>query len=120
MRLVNRLVGGGIAIVALACVIVQEPAVAQNSQVAQGREVYMARCEFCHGEGLQKGGTMALQGRYQGSVPAVLHQRTNLTAEYIRVVVRTNTNGMAPVRITEVNEQQLDALIAYLTRNNDD
>jgi len=120
MRLTNCLIGSSVAIVAVACAVAQESSVAREPIVAQGREVFMARCEYCHGQGLQKGGTMALQGRYQGAVPAVLDQRTNLTPEYIRAVVRTNTNGMSPIRITEVDEQQLDAVIAYLMRNNND
>ena len=119
MKTINVLVGGAVAIVAAACAVAQESGGDRDAVVAQGREVYLARCEYCHGEGLQKGGTMALQGRYQGAVPAILDRRTNLAAEYIRTVVRTNTNGMAPVRITEVDQQQLDALIAYLTRNNE-
>lgn len=108
-----------VPIVAAACAIAQESSLDRETVVARGRDVYLARCEYCHGEGLQKGGTMALQGRYQGAVPAILDQRTNLTAEYIRAVVRTNTNGMAPVRITEVSEQDLEAVIAYLTRDNE-
>ncbi|MDG2175961.1 MAG: cytochrome c [Gammaproteobacteria bacterium] len=91
---------------------------AQEDITAQGEEVYMARCEYCHGEGLQKGGTIMLHRRYGDSKPAVLHQRTDLLPEYIRNIVRTNTPGMTPVRITEVNEKELDALILFLTRNN--
>lgn len=94
--------------------------IAQEDVIVQGEEVYLARCEYCHGEGLQKGGTMMLQQRYQGSKPAILHQRADLLPEYIRNIVRTNTPGMTPVRITEVNEQELDALISYLIRNNQD
>lgn len=92
--------------------------IAQEDVIAQGEEVYMARCDYCHGEGPQKGGAMFLGQRYQGSKPAILHDRTDLVPEFIRVIVRSNTPGMTPIRITEVNEQELDALIAYLTRNN--
>ena len=116
----RNVLAGAATIVAAACAIAQESGIDRETVVAQGREVYLARCEYCHGEGLQKGGTMALQGRYQGAVPAVLDQRTNLTAEFIREVVRTNTNGMAAVRITEVDAQQLDALVAYLMRDIED
>ena len=91
---------------------------AQEDVIAQGEEIYMARCDYCHGEVPQKGGAMFLGQRYQGSKPAILHDRTDLVPEFIRAIVRTNTPGMTPVRITEVNEQGLDALIAYLTRNN--
>ena len=102
-----------------AVLLVHGGALGQDTLVAQGREVYLTRCEYCHGTGPQQGGTMALQVRYQGAVPAVLAERANLTPEYIRAVVRTATIGMAPVRITEVSEQDLEAVIAYLTRNNE-
>jgi len=93
-------------------------ATAQESTLEAGERIYMARCEYCHGEGPQKGGTMMLHRRYGDSKPAVLHMRTDLLPDYIRNIVRTNTPGMTPVRITEVSEQELDALIAFLTRNN--
>ena len=102
-----------------AVLLVPGAALGQDALVAQGREVYLARCEYCHGPGPQQGATMVLQGRYQGAVPSILAERTNLTPEYIRAVVRTATNGMAPIRITEVSEQDLEAVIAYLTRNNE-
>jgi mono/diheme cytochrome c family protein len=118
MKALNLVFGSLVAIVSVACVVAQETGTDREAMVAQGREVFVRRCEYCHGEGPQKGGTMALQGRYQGAVPGILDERTNLTPEYIRQIVRTNTNGMSPIRITEVTELQLDALIAYLTRNN--
>lgn len=113
MRILSWL--SGIAAVAL----VVSAAPGQEALVAQGQEVYFARCEYCHGPGPQKGGTMTLQLRYQGAVPGVLAERTNLTPEYIRAVVRTATPGMTPIRITEVSEQDLEAVIAYLTRYNE-
>lgn len=98
--------------------VAQESGGEREALIEEGRNVYLARCEYCHGGGVQKGASMMLQRRYQGAVPAVLHERTNLPPEYIRLVVRTNTSGMAPIRTTEVSESQLDAVIAYLTRNN--
>jgi len=121
MKELNLVFGSLVAIVSVACVVAQETASSdREAMIAEGREVFVRRCEYCHGEGPQKGGTMALQGRYQDAVPGLLDQRTNLPAEYIRQIVRTNTAGMTPIRITEVSEQELDALIAYLTRNNPD
>ena len=113
MRILSWL--SGIAAVPL----VLSAAFAQDALVTQGQEVYLARCEYCHGTGRQQGGTMTLRRRYQGAVPAPLAERTNLAPEYIRAVVRTATNGMAPIRMTEVSEQDLEAVIAYLTRNNE-
>lgn len=113
MRLFIKFALSGLAIISMNSLF------AQDELVAQGEQVFLARCEYCHGDGPQKGATLTLGQRYQGTnIPALLSERTDLAPEYIRVMVRTNTNGMTPIRITEVDEQQLDALIAYLTRNN--
>ncbi len=92
---------------------------AQESAVESGARIFEDKCLYCHGDGIQKGGTFVLQARYQGALPALLSERTNLTPEYIRTVVRTWTNGMAPFRPAEITDAELDTLIAYLTRNND-
>lgn len=94
-------------------------ALAQDSELEIGERIFIDKCEYCHGDGVQKGGTHTLGARYQGAIPAVLSERTNLTGEYIRAVVRTWTNGMAPFRPSEITDSELDALIAYLTRNNE-
>ena len=94
-------------------------AAAQDSPLASGERIYRDKCEYCHGDGVQKGGTFVLEARYQGAVPALLTERTNLTPEYIRAVVRTWTNGMAPIRPTEISDPELETLVAYLTRNNE-
>ena len=94
-------------------------AAAQDSALALGERIYVDKCEYCHGEGVQKGGTFVLEARYEGAVPALLTERTNLTPEYINAVVRTWTNGMAPFRPTEISDSELEALVAFLTRNNE-
>jgi len=86
--------------------------------IQQGEQIFLAKCDYCHGPGPQKSGTTLLQRRYKDALPALLSKRTNLTPEYIRTVVRTYTTSMTPYRITEINDQELDALAAYLTRNN--
>ena len=94
-------------------------AAAQDSALALGERIYVDKCEYCHGAGVQKGGTFVLEARYEGAVPALLTERTNLTPEYINAVVRTWTNGMAPFRPTEISDSELEALVAFLTRNNE-
>ena len=94
-------------------------AAAQDSALALGEMIYVDKCEYCHGAGVQKGGTFMLEARYDGAVPALLTERTNLTPEYISAVVRTWTNGMAPFRPTEISDSELEALVAFLTRNNE-
>lgn len=94
-------------------------AAAQDSALELGERIYVDKCEYCHGDGVQKGGTFVLEARYEGAVPAVLTERTNLTPEYIEAVLRTWTNGMAPFRPTEISDSELEALVAFLTRNNE-
>lgn len=57
-----------------------------------------------------------LQQRYGDTKPATLEGRTDLTPALIRAVVRLGLPIMPPLRKTEVNDAELDALIAYLTR----
>ena len=94
-------------------------AIAQDSELALGEKIFIDKCEYCHGDGPQKGGTHTLGARYQDALPALLTERTNLTPEYIRAVVRNWTNGMAAFRPSEITDSELEALIAYLTRTNE-
>jgi mono/diheme cytochrome c family protein len=93
-------------------------AVGAADLVTNGEEIFTAKCDYCHSSGLQKSGTDMLEKRYKGAVPATLRDRTDLTPELIKAFVRNPTNGMAPFRYTEITEEDLEALNAYLTRNN--
>ena len=93
----------------------------------RGQQVFRTRCLICHGEipadvvpgGLPPmPGTRALQARYQGAKPAVLEQRSDLTPEFVRAIVRNGINSMPFFRPTEVTNAELDALGAYLSRTN--
>lgn len=101
--------------------------------VRLGYRVYSKWCSGCHaahftgpGGGDHSGGvspmdlyagTYALQERYQGSEPAVLTQRTDLSAALITYYVRHGLDTMPGFRKTEISDTELDELIAYLTRN---
>lgn len=87
----------------------------------QGKAVYGQWCLGCHaplpGMGMfPPAGTYRLQQRYKGRVPAVLEDRVDLTPAFIRAVVREGVSIMPPTRKTEVTDQDLDAVIAYLTQ----
>lgn len=73
-------------------------------------------CSVCHGTGPAKPGTRALRTKYQGKLPALLEQRTDLTPVYIKYIVRHGVSVMPPFRKTEVSDQDIDAIAAYLTR----
>ena len=100
------------------------PAFAQDtsdeSQLARGKAVYDVWCIICHGENdhASGGGTAALEFLYQGALPAKLEDRTDMTAALITELVRRGRFGMPNFRLTEISEQDLEGMIAYLLRNN--
>ena len=89
--------------------------------VEHGSQVYDKWCRICHGEPaspIDMVGTQKLQERYQGAVPAKLEDRTNLTPEFIETIVRNGLGLMPFFRKIEVSDEDMEALQAYLTRNN--
>jgi mono/diheme cytochrome c family protein len=100
-----------------------------NPLEQRGREVFQQRCLACHGEVPDDvlgalfvpamPGTQALEARYRGALPAVLDERTDLSAEYVEAVVRNGLNSMPFFRPTELSADDLEALTAYLTRMRD-
>jgi len=59
-------------------------------------------------------GTAALQAKYNGSRPAVLAERTDLTGEQISFYVRKGVSVMPFFRKTEISDADLDALVGYV------
>ena len=95
--------------------------------VRRGKEVFDARCRVCHGSyskgktsgnlAMQVPGTFALQLRYKGQKTALLEERTDLTPEAVAAFVRHGGGGFMPAfRPTEVSDEDLKALGAYLAR----
>jgi mono/diheme cytochrome c family protein len=84
----------------------------------RGYVQYTNYCTMCHGEGVGKPGTLALQAKYKGAVPALLDKRTDLTQPLIKTYVRNGLSIMPIFRKTEISDADLDAIAAYLTRNN--
>jgi len=87
-----------------------------DSQIERGHKVYDKWCFPCHGTGPGKPGTDSL--RQRGQNPAVLEERTDLTAPTIKQFVRHGVLFMPMFRKTEISDAELDAIAAYLTRNN--
>lgn len=104
-----------LALIALVSALAGE-LLAANATAEMGKQVYQKWCTPCHGTGPGKPGTAALSARYQGSKPAVLEERTDLTAPVIKGVVRNGIYIMPRFRKTEVSDTELDGIIAYLTR----
>ena len=84
----------------------------------RGYVQYQNYCSMCHGEGVGKPGTLALQAKYKGAMPALLEKRTDLTPQLIKMYVRNGISVMPIFRKTEISDADLDAIAAYLTRNN--
>jgi mono/diheme cytochrome c family protein len=88
-----------------------------GSPVERGAAVFNNWCSACHSRGPQNApGTASLQNKYQGSVPAALQDRRDLTPDLVKFFVRNGVAMMAPLRKTEVSDADLEALAAYLTQ----
>jgi mono/diheme cytochrome c family protein len=99
-----------------------------NPLQRRGREVFWARCQACHGKLVPPAkpvlfnlpampGTVALQARHQGAVPAELEARTDLMPDFIAYVVRKGSGHMPFFRPTELSREDMQALQAYLCRS---
>ncbi|HSC16345.1 MAG TPA: cytochrome c [Gammaproteobacteria bacterium] len=89
----------------------------EGSLVERGAAVFNNWCSACHSRGPRNApGTTSLQAKYQGSVPAALEDRRDLTPELVKLFVRNGVAMMAPLRKTEVSDADLEALAAYLTQ----
>jgi mono/diheme cytochrome c family protein len=100
--------------------------VPKDARERRGQEVFEQRCAACHA-GVPKNmigppymppmaGTQALQARYKGAKPAELEQRTDLTTDFVKAIVRGGLNSMPFFRPTELSDDDLAALGAYLSR----
>jgi len=76
-----------------------------------GQQVYEHYCADCHARGPGHPGTMRLALRLDNGV---LRTRKDLAPEYVKWVVRNGYQMMPPFRPTEIDDEQLDALSAYV------
>ncbi len=90
-----------------------------NAAQMRGQDVFRTTCEHCHGPGRGMPGTSSLAVKYQDTapaIPALIEERTDLTPELVEFFVRNGSGAMAPYRKTEVSDDQLADLAAYLSR----
>jgi mono/diheme cytochrome c family protein len=119
------LVASGLVVALLAGPANAQRPSARAAQVEQGKEVYTYWCAPCHGPGLGMPGFDALPGaqqlgiKYRGTnIPALLDERTDLVPAFVKTTVRQGVSFMPQFRKTEISDADLDAIAAYLTRNN--
>jgi mono/diheme cytochrome c family protein len=109
-------------ILSLAVVVSPHAALAPEGADA-GQRAFGYWCATCHAPGrFENGrelpGTASLANKYKGARPAALEDRTDLTADYVRYVIRNGTEGMPFFRPTEISKADAEAIGRYLARNN--
>jgi len=115
--------GRGKALVCAALAVASWASCAHAQDAARGKATFDHTCAPCHGAGVGDDGramlpgTDALRIKYQGSLPALLEQRTDLNADAIRTFVRRGTWSMPPFRPTEVTERDILDIAAYLRQS---
>jgi (+)-pinoresinol hydroxylase len=105
------------ATVATAATSAEEPAAPRApvpEHLREGQRLYDYWCAACHAPGPGHPGTQALEARYGGAMPGALEDRTNLTPEFVAGFVRNGFSVMPFFRKTEINDEQLAAIGAYL------
>ncbi len=83
------------------------------AQEQQGKRLFNHICVHCHGPGFW--GTNRLAKRMDKE-HALLENRTDLSADAIRAIVRNGIGSMPPLRKTELSDSDVAAIAAYLTR----
>ncbi len=102
------------AIVMLAMGLTASGTAATAAESAQGEQVYKRWCVHCHAAGRGNPGTESLQVKYKGTPPAVLLDRTDLSADAIKLFVRQGALSMPPFRKTEITDTELAALSTWM------
>jgi len=111
----KAILAGAIAVAASAAMVhAQDTGSASDSRLVRGEEVFTYWCATCHSAGPGMPGTQALQAKYNGSVPAVLTERTDLTPELIAFYVRNGISVMPFFRKTEVSDADLATLSEFI------
>ena len=108
-----------LALLGLPVVIGVSPAVAQDrAAIERGNEKFQYMCAPCHGAGVGDDGremlpgTDALRIKYQGALPALLEQRSDLTVDLLRTYLRRGSWSMPPFRPTEITDAEIRDIAA--------
>ena len=96
--------------------LVALPVALHAQDLPHGKAVYDLWCAPCHAPGPKHPGTQALEILYKGEKPASLEQRLDLTPELVATFVRTGVSIMPFFRKTEISDQDLADLGAWLAQ----
>ena len=99
-----------------ACVLAESPVTIDKSisELGLGEETYLNNCGICHNLGEM--GTRILAKRL-GDERAVLAERTDLAPAFINYVVRNGLLSMPLFNRGTLSEEELGAIVTYLTRH---
>ena len=96
-----------------------------ENDAPRGKQVYDYWCLPCHGPGLglpgfnELPGTQQLRIKYRDTqISPLLTDRSDLVPAFVKTIVRQGVSFMPQFRKTEISDADLDALAAYLARNN--
>jgi mono/diheme cytochrome c family protein len=82
----------------------------------RGAAVFNNWCDACHRDADQNApGTRSLDFKYRGELPGALEKRIDLTPEFIEFFTRNGVATMPFFRKTEISDDDLAALSAYLS-----
>jgi mono/diheme cytochrome c family protein len=90
-----------------------KPDEASAKKLEEGNKLFRARCGYCHLAGGT--GTIMLERRL-GKDRALLGERTDLTADYVKKIARVGINGMPPHTRIEVPDSELELIAAFIAR----
>jgi (+)-pinoresinol hydroxylase len=114
-----------LATLALGPLGLAQPPDSRAARLERGKQVYDEWCLPCHGPGLGLPGFDGLPGTQQlkikyrdTNISPLLEERTDLVPEFVNAMVRQGVSFMPQFRKTEINDADLEALAAYLARNN--
>lgn len=92
-----------------------ESTTAAPTTPATGESLFVEKCAMCHRAGGMGAGL--LSRRYPKG-QEILENRSNLSATFVRTVVRTGLSNMPAISRAEVSEAQLASIASYLAKGN--
>src|SRR5215204_3072163 len=106
MKSTQLVIAAVLVVVALSALSAQDDPALRKAQ-----ETYQYWCATCHGAGPGHPGTTALAAKYKGALPGLLEERTDLTPQGVRIVVRKGISIMPFFRKTELTDVDLEAVV---------
>ena len=97
----------------------------EDPRIAHGRQVFEHQCAPCHGRGPGDDrsemlpGTAALAEKYESTRPAALELRDDLPAPVLELFVRRGAGAMPPFRPSELSDEDIAAIAAYIAARPD-